>query len=230
VKVLVFGATGMVGQGVLLECLDASGVDRVVAVGRSPTGRRHPKLEEIVVPNLRDLGAVEDRLRGFDAAFFCLGVSSVGRSEAEYRATTYDLTVSVAGVVARRSPEAVFTYVSGAGTDSTERGRVMWARVKGATENAILRLPFRGAYLFRPGVILPRRGVRSRTRGVRIVYAVLGPVFSLVFLLAPGTMTTSDRLGRAMLRVAAEGAPTRWLGTREINALGATTSRATPRT
>lgn len=222
-QVLLFGATGMVGQGVLLECLDSPLVRRVVAVGRSPTGRTHPKLEELVVPNVADLSTVEDRLRGFDGAFFCLGVSSVGRSEAEYWAVTYDLTVAVATTVARASPAAVFTYISGAGTDSTERGRVMWARVKGATENAVRRLPFRGVYLFRPGIILPRRGVRSRTLGVRLVYGILGPVFRVVFWVAPRSMTTSDRLGRAMIRVADQGAPAPILGNQEINSLGAST-------
>lgn len=219
-KVLLFGATGMVGQGVLLEALDAPSVTRVVAVGRSPTGRTHPKLEELIVPNVADLSQVEDRLAGFDAAFFCLGVSSVGRTEAEYRAVTYDLTVAVARTIARTSPEAVFTYVSGTGTDSTEKGRVMWARVKGATENAILALPFRGAYMFRPGAILPQRGARSKTFGVRVVYVVLAPFLWLVRAVAPNSMTTTVRMGRAMLRVAAEGAPTRLLGTREINDLG----------
>ena len=165
-KVLVTGATGMVGQGVLLECLRDPRVERVLSLGRSPTGRTDPKLEELVQPDLTGLAQVEDRLRGYDACFFCLGVSSAGMSEVDYRKVTFDLTTSVAQTLVRLNPAMSFVYVSGAGTDSTEHGRAMWARVKGQTENALLRLPFRGAYMFRPGVIRSKDGIRSRSRSL----------------------------------------------------------------
>ena len=161
-RILLFGATGMVGQGVLRECLVDGDVTRVLCVGRKPTGQQHPKLSELVVPDMSDYSAVEDKLSDFDACFFCLGVSSVGMSEADYRRITYDLTLAAAQPLARLNPQMTFIYVSGAGTDSTERGPTMWARVKGATENALMRLPFRAAYMFRPGftrcmACVPRR-------------------------------------------------------------------------
>jgi uncharacterized protein YbjT (DUF2867 family) len=180
VNVLLFGASGMVGQGVLRECLLDPGVDRVLAIGRSTvdpavTGQTaaaavtsgHPaaRLRELIVPDVADLSSIETELAGFDACFFCLGVSSMGMSEEQYTRLTCDLTLAVARRVARHSPGATFVYVSGAGTDSTERGRSMWARVKGRTENELLRLPFKAAYMFRPGAIIPLHGVRSKPPG-----------------------------------------------------------------
>jgi uncharacterized protein YbjT (DUF2867 family) len=229
VNVLLFGATGMVGQGVLRECLLDPEVDRVLAVGRSAIGRtvvgearigqEPPKLRELIVPDVADPGGIEAELAGFDACFFCLGVSSIGMAEEQYTRLTYDLTLAVARTVARRSPAATFVYVSGAGTDSTERGRSMWARVKGRTENELLRLPFKAAYMFRPGAILPLHGVRSKTRWVRLMYLVAAPVVPLWRTLAPGSITTSEQVGRAMLRVAREGYPKRILETPDINRL-----------
>jgi uncharacterized protein YbjT (DUF2867 family) len=219
VKVILFGASGMVGQGVLRECLLDSTVERVLSVGRSGTGRTDPKLKELLRKDLFDLSGLDAELRGYDATFFCLGVTSAGKTEAEYRRVTYDLTVSVAHVLAALNPGMTFVYVSGAGTDSTERGRTMWARVKGATENAILRMPFRAAYMFRPGVIQPRHGIHSRTTAYRILYGVLAPVVWLAKTLSPDSITTTETMGRAMIRVAANGAPNRLLGTREINRL-----------
>ena len=218
-NVLLFGATGMVGQGVLRECLLDPGVERVLAVGRSATGRSSPKLRELVVPDVADLRTLERELAGFDACFFCLGVSSVGVTEERYTRLTYDLTLSAARTVARCSPSLTFIYVSGTGTDSTEKGRSMWARVKGRTENELLRLPFKAAYMFRPGAILPLHGVRSRTRWVRLLYAVTAPIVPAWRALAPNTITTTEQVGRAMLRVAREGYPTRVLETRDINRL-----------
>jgi uncharacterized protein YbjT (DUF2867 family) len=229
VNVLLFGATGMVGQGVLRECLLDPGVDRVLAVGRSAIarpvlgdatiGQEPPKLRERIVPDVADLSGVETELTGFDACFFCLGVSSIGMAEDQYTRLTYDLTLAVARTVARRSPGVTFVYVSGAGTDSTERGRSMWARVKGRTENELLRLPFKAAYMFRPGAILPLHGVRSKTRWVRLIYLLAAPVVPLWRTLAPYTITTSEQVGRAMLRVAREGYPRRILETPDINRL-----------
>jgi uncharacterized protein YbjT (DUF2867 family) len=219
VKVLLFGATGMVGQGVLRECLLDSGVERVTAVGRTGTGRHEPKLGELVVPDVANLGGIEGELAGYDACFFCLGVSSLGMPEPRYTQLTYDLTLSVARAVARCSPGLTFVYVSGAGTDSSERGRSMWARVKGRTENELLRLPFKAAYMFRPGAILPLHGVRSRTRWIRWLYALAAPIAAAWRALLPDSITTTEQVGRAMLRVVRDGYPTRILETRDINRL-----------
>jgi len=217
VKVIVFGATGMVGQGVLRECLLDPGVESVLVVGRSPTGHEHAKLNEIVRPDLFDLSAIEGELSGYDACFFCLGVSSAGMGEAEYRHLTYDLTLSVARSLAKANPGMTFLYVSGAGTDSTESGRMMWARVKGATENALLRMPFKAAYMFRPGYIQPVHGAQTRTKWYGIVYAVLAPLYPVGEALVPKYVTTTERLGRAMIRVARAGNPDRVLASVDIN-------------
>lgn len=233
-NVLLFGATGMVGQGVLRECLFDTGVDRVLAIGRSAvdpatigqmagaaaaTGRPATKLRELIVPDVADLSSVEPELAGFDACFFCLGVSSIGMAEAEYTRLTYNLTLAVARTVAKQSPGATFVYVSGAGTDSTEHGRSMWARVKGRTENELLRLPFKAAYMFRPGAIVPLHGVRSKTAWVRLIYLVAAPIVPLWQAVLPNTITTSEQVGRAMLRVAREGYPTPILEVADINRL-----------
>jgi uncharacterized protein YbjT (DUF2867 family) len=218
-KILLFGATGMVGQGVLRECLLDAGVSQVLSVGRSTTGQTHPKLRELVVPDLFDLSTVREQLAGFDACFFCLGVSSAGMSEEAYRHVTYELTLAAAKVLVRLNPQMTFVYVSGAGTDSSERGSSMWARVKGATENALMRLPFKAAYMFRPGFIQPLHGVRSKVALYRWTYLLAGPFFGLLRRLAPRHMTTSEQVGRAMLAVARRGAPTPLVETVDINAL-----------
>jgi uncharacterized protein YbjT (DUF2867 family) len=218
-NVLIFGATGMVGQGVLRECLLDSRVQRVLVVGRSSLGQQHPKLREIVVQNLFDLSALDADLATVDACFFCLGVSSAGMSEERYTRITYDLTVAVAETLARLNPAMTFIYVSGTGTDSTERGRTMWARVKGRTENALLRLPFRAAYMFRPAAIVPLHGIRSRTRWYRLLYAATRPLWPLLRRLAPGYVTTTERVGQAMINVAANGAPLRVVENPDINRL-----------
>ena len=162
-KILIVGATGMVGQGVLRECLAASDVSEVTVLGRTKIESAHPKLRQLVQDDLFDLAPVESALRGMDACFFCLGVSSSGMSEAAYQHITYDLTLAVATVLARLSPAMTFVYVSGAGTDSSEHGRSMWARVKGQTENALNALPFASVYLFRPAIIQPMHGIESKT-------------------------------------------------------------------
>jgi uncharacterized protein YbjT (DUF2867 family) len=218
-KVILFGATGMVGQGVLRECLLDPAVTEVLAVGRSPTGTSHPKLRELLRPDLTDLNPISDQLRGYDAGFFCLGVASAGMTEAEYRRVTYDLTVSVGQTLSRTNSGMTFTYVSGAGTDSTEHGRSMWARVKGATENALLRMPFKAAYMFRPGIIRGMHGIRSRTTSYRILYAVLLPFVLLISTVAPDSLTTTERMGRAMIHVVERGSANRVLNTHDINEL-----------
>jgi uncharacterized protein YbjT (DUF2867 family) len=218
-NVILFGATGMVGQGVLRECLLDSGVEKVLSVGRSASGQRHDKLRELVQRDLTDFSAAKGQLAGYDACFFCLGVSSAGMSEADYTRVTYDLTLAAAQTLARLNPAMTFIYVSGAGTDSTERGRSMWARVKGRTENALLRLAFK-AVMFRPAFIEPLHGIRSRTALYRVIYPVLRPLVPLVKALFPKWVTTTERVGRAMLRVAREGAPKPVLENGEIDALG----------
>jgi uncharacterized protein YbjT (DUF2867 family) len=219
VRVLLFGATGMVGQGVLRECLVDPGVQRVVAVGRSSIGRHDEKLQELILQDVADLAAVEAEIAGFDACFFCLGVSSVGMSEERYTQLTHDLTLSVAQTVARLNPGMTFAYVSGAGTDSSERGRTMWARVKGRTENALLRLSFKAAYMFRPALIVPMHGVRSKTGWYQVLYALMTPFYPALKALLPNGITTTERVGRAMLAVARRGYSKPVLETRDINRL-----------
>jgi uncharacterized protein YbjT (DUF2867 family) len=216
-KVILFGATGMVGQGVLRECLQAADVEAVLAIGRTATGQHHARLREIVRADLTGYADLEGELAGYDACFFCLGVSAAGMSEPAYTRITYDVTLAAAQVLARLSPGMTFVYVSGEGTDSTEHKRAMWARVKGRTENALLALPLK-AVMFRPGLIRPLHGIRSKTRLYRIGYAVLWPLFPVLGAL--GVMTTTERVGRAMLRVARDGSPRPILTNREINALG----------
>jgi len=218
-KVILFGATGMVGQGVLRECLLDPGVERVLVVGRRGTGLEHDKLREIVREDLFDLSSVEAELAGYDACFFCLGVSSAGMSEPDYTRVSHDLTMAAAQVLAKVNPGMTFIYVSGAGTDSTESGRTMWARVKGRTENALLKLPFKAAYMFRPGFIQPMHGIRSRTRLYRALYTAVGPLYPLWKTLFPGFVTTTEKVGRAMIRAARDGAPKAVLENRDINAL-----------
>jgi uncharacterized protein YbjT (DUF2867 family) len=217
-KILLFGATGMVGQGVLLECLRDSEVVQVAAVGRSATGRDDPRLTEIIHPDLSNYSGIEDRLRGFDACFFCLGVSSAGMKEADYERVTYGLTLAAAEVLAWLNPGMTFIYVSGAGTDSGEQGRSMWARVKGRTENALLRLPL-AAYMFRPGAIEPLDGIRSKTAIYQLLYVVARPLFPLLRRLMPNQVVTTREVGQAMLNVVRRGYTNRILETRDIRAV-----------
>jgi uncharacterized protein YbjT (DUF2867 family) len=222
-KVILFGATGMVGQGVLRECLADPEVESILAIGRSPTENSHPKLRELVHVDLTDFSAVEPQFAGFDACFFCLGVSSAGMSEGSYTKVTFDLTLSVARVLAGLNPGMTFVYVSGAGTDSTEHGRSMWARVKGRTENELLKLPFKAAYMFRPAFIQPMHGIVSRTRLYRVLYAAVGPLYPLWKTVLPAYVTTTDKVGRAMLEVAKRGSPKRVIENADINALAGAT-------
>jgi uncharacterized protein YbjT (DUF2867 family) len=204
-RVAIFGASGMVGKGVLLECLDDPRISSVLVVGRRSCGVTHSKLEEVLHQDFFDFSALRDRFAGLDACFFTLGTTSAGKTEADYTRQTYDLTLAAAREIARASPGAAFVYVSGVGTDSTERGRVMWARVKGRTENALLALPFRGAYMMRPGFIQPLRGVTSRTPLYRAFYAALAPLVPLARKLFPRHVVTTVEVGRAMIRLAARG-------------------------
>jgi uncharacterized protein YbjT (DUF2867 family) len=213
VKIIIFGATGMVGQGVLRECLLAADVTDVLVVGRTPPVVQHPKLRTVTHTDFADLSAVADRLAGYDACFYCLGVSAVGLSEAEYTRITYDFTLAAARTLAQLSPDLTFVYVSGAGTDP--EGRSMWSRVKGRTENAVLQL-FPNGYAFRPGFIQPTYGATSKTRLYRTLYAVLSPLYPVLNKVMPTYLTTTDRLGQAMLTAARTGFGKRILENRDF--------------
>ena len=206
-NVMLFGATGMVGQGVLRECLLAPDVQHILSIVRSPTGQQHPKLRELVPSDFFDLSSIEPELSGYDACFCTLGVSSAGMSEQQYHHLTYDLTLAAAQPLARLNPGMTFIYVSGAGTDSSESGRTMWARVKGKTENALLRLPFKAVYMFRPGAIQPLHGITSKTKSYRILYVIARPLFPLLKALFPRHIATTEQVGRAMLKVTRHGFP-----------------------
>ncbi|MGW5110042.1 epimerase [Nocardia sp. NPDC004123] len=216
-KVILFGATGMIGHGVLNECLRDARVEQVLAVGRSSLGVENPKLRELVQPDPSDLSAIAGELPEFDACFFCLGVSSVGMKEEDYRRITYDLTLKVGRTLAAGNPKLTFVYVSGQGTDSSEKGRSMWARVKGKTENDLLALPFQ-AYMFRPGFVQPMDGVISKTPLYRAAYAVTGPLIPLLKRLAPNAFNDNREIGRAMITIAASGADSHVLTPRQISA------------
>jgi uncharacterized protein YbjT (DUF2867 family) len=218
-KIILFGATGMVGQGILRECLLDPEVHQVLSIVRTLSGQQHAKLRELVHADFFDYSAVEPQLTGCDACLFSLGVSSAGMDEAKYNHLTYDLTLAAAATLARLNPNMTFLYVSGAGTDSTERGRSMWARVKGKTENDLLKLPFRAAYMFRPGVIQPMHGIRSKTKLYQTFYTVLNPVLPLLKSAFPRYITTTEQLGRATLRVAKQGFPKPILETKDIDSL-----------
>jgi uncharacterized protein YbjT (DUF2867 family) len=217
-KVLIFGATGMVGQGVLLECLRDPQVELVVTIGRTAAGTQNAKVREIVHGDLSNYAGMEEALAGFDACFFCLGVSSSGMKEADYTRITYDFTLAAAEALSRLNPGMVFTYVSGAGTDSSEKGRTMWARVKGRTENALLRLPLK-ATMFRPGIIVPMDGIQSKTPVYRIFYKIAGPLLPLLKRALPNQVLTTREIGRAMLAVARGGYEKRILEMKDICAV-----------
>jgi uncharacterized protein YbjT (DUF2867 family) len=224
VNVILFGATGMVGQGVLRECLLDPDVERILLVVRRPTGQRHAKIAELVHDNFFDFTAVAARLSGLDACLFCLGVSSAGMTEQAYTRVTYDITLAAATVLVRQNPAMTFIFVSGTGSDSTERGRSMWARVKGKTENALRAMPFKAVYVFRPGFIQPLHGITSRTRAYRVLYPLFAPLVPLLKALFPRYIATTEQVGRAMVRAAKRGAPKAILESPDIIALAAEAS------
>jgi uncharacterized protein YbjT (DUF2867 family) len=217
-NVVIFGATGMVGQAALRESLLDPGVERVLTVGRTPTGQKHDKLRELVLADLTNYSGVEADLTGYDACFFCLGISSAGMSEADYRRVTVDIAVAAGRTLVAVNPGMTFILVSGTGADSTGTSHTMWARVKGEAENAVFALPFKAVYAFRPSFIRPMHGITSRTRSYRVLYAILRPLVPLVMVLFPRQVTTTERIGRAMLNVVRHGAPKRILDTPDINA------------
>ncbi|PGZ97947.1 epimerase [Bacillus pseudomycoides] len=221
-KIIIFGATGMVGQSVLRESLLNSEVQEIVTIGRKRTNQRHEKLQEIELGNVADLSSIEHKIIGFDACFFCLGISSQGMKEDEYTRVTYDLTLSAAKTLAKLNPKMTFIYVSGSGTDSTEEGRVMWARVKGRTENDLLRLPFKASYMFRPGLIIPMHGVKSKTKLYQVMYVIMKPLYPL--LKKSSSVITSEQLGRAMIQVAKDGHSHPIIESSELKKIGMRTS------
>ncbi len=215
-RVILTGVTGMVGEGVMLECLENEAVEKVLSVSRKPTDHTHPKLEQLLVPDFRNLSDVQAKLTGYDACFYCAGVSSVGMSEADYTVVAYDTPLAFATTLARLNPNLVFTYVTGAGTDGSEKGRVMWARVKGRAENALTRLPLKGVYNFRPGLMTPKPG-QKHVKPLFRAALVFAPVMKLFF-----PALTLEQVGRAMIRCVKSGAPKQVLEVPDIAALAAT--------
>jgi uncharacterized protein YbjT (DUF2867 family) len=217
-NILIFGATGMVGQGVLRECLLDPNVQLVQTIGRTATGQQNPKLREVVHPDLWNYAPIESNLKNFDACFFCLGVGSPGMNEKDYEHVTYGITTAAAETLSRLNPKMVFIYVSGTGTDSSEKGRMMWARVKGKTENALLRLPFAAAYMFRPGFIEPAHGEISRNKLYRALFVVTKPVLPMLHRLFPNQILTTEQIARAMLNLVIRAYPKHILEIEDIRA------------
>jgi uncharacterized protein YbjT (DUF2867 family) len=217
VNAIITGATGMVGEGVLHECLRHPDVAAVLVINRRPCGIQHPKLQEIIHADFYDFTAINNRLTGYNACFFCMGVSSIGMKEDKYRSITYDITLALATVLAPLNPNMVFNYVSGAGTDSTEKGRSMWARVKGKTENDVMALPFRAAYMFRPGYIQPTKGLTH----TYTAYKILSPLYPVLRFLFPRAVCSLTEIGLAMIHSVTRGYDKKILGVKDIVQLAA---------
>ena len=212
IKAIITGVTGMVGEGVLHECLLHPDVESVLVINRKPCGVKHEKLKEIIHKDFLDLSSIEDQLSGYNACYFCAGVSSVGKKEDEYKRITYDLTLNLAKTLLKLNPDMTFCYVSGVGTDSTEKGRSMWARVKGKTENDLLKLPFKAAYMFRPGYIQPIKGLKNAYK----IYKVFTPFYPLLKMLFPKYVVSLEEVGRAMINVTLFGSDKKILECRDI--------------
>ncbi len=215
-NVIITGATGMVGKGVLLECLDHEAIGEVLAVGRNATEVKHPKLKELIHKDFTDFSEVRNQLSGYDACFFCLGISAAGLNEEQYKKITYDYTLSLARTLVELNPQMTFTYVSGQGTDSTEKGRMMWAQVKGQTENDLLNLGFKDAYMFRPGAIIPMRGIKSRTKAYQFMYDYFMWLVKRIKVLSPNSVVTTTQIGLAMINVMLKGYEKKILGPKDI--------------
>jgi uncharacterized protein YbjT (DUF2867 family) len=218
-KVILFGASGMVGQGVLRECLLDPEITQVLSVCRTAGEQRNAKLEEIVHKDFTDYSAIEGRMAGYQACFFCLGVSSAGMNEKVYTRLTYDYALAAALVLVKLNPQLTFLYISGQGTDSSECGRTMWARVKGKTENDLLKLGFKSAYMLRPGFIQPLHGIKSRTKFYNILYLLLGPLFPIFKTFFPRQVTTTRELAQRMITIAKQGAPKSVLENSDLHAI-----------
>jgi uncharacterized protein YbjT (DUF2867 family) len=216
-KVILFGATGMVGQGALRECLIDPEVENVLSVVRRSGGQYHQKLKEIIHDNFFDFSKIENDLAGYDACFFCLGISSAGMTEQEYQRVTYDIAIAAAQTLLKVNPNLSFLFVSGAGTDSTETSRTMWARIKGKTENDLLKMPFKAKYMFRPAFIRPLHGIVSKTKLYRVFYVLMTPFYPLLNSLFPRYVTTTEKIGRAMIKITKHGASKNILENADIN-------------
>ncbi|HKS06791.1 MAG TPA: hypothetical protein VJR92_10795 [Gemmatimonadaceae bacterium] len=217
-KLVILGSTGLVGRGMLLEALDDPAVSHVLSVGRTEVAELHPKLRQLVHADLYNATPIQNELRGHDACAYCVGVSAIGMTEIEYTRITYDMTIAFANVFLAANPNSTFLYVTGQGTDSSEKGSMMWARVKGRTENALLAMPFKSATMFRPGVIQPHRGIKSRTAMYNMGFALVRPLAS--WMVRNGKATSTTLMGQAMLEVIERPPVQRLLGNKEINALG----------
>jgi uncharacterized protein YbjT (DUF2867 family) len=218
-KVLLFGATGMTGQGVLQACLQADDVSEVLAVVRRASGRKHPKLRELIHADMGQLAPIEDQLQGFDACFFCIGITSTRVGEAAYTRVTHDITLAVASTLARVNPASLFVYLSGARTDSSEQSRMMQERVRGRAENALRKLPFRRIVILRPEMIVPVAGDRPSTPALRLFYAMMKPLLLGLRVIAPHHIATTRQIGAAMLQVARAAHPKQILGGADLHAL-----------
>jgi uncharacterized protein YbjT (DUF2867 family) len=219
VKVLLFGATGMVGQGVLRECLLDPGVTSIISIVRNPSGKQDAKLRELVLANFYDLSPIASELTGIDGCYYCIGVTSTGMKEPEYRRISYDMTMVAAELLVQQNPAMTFIYVSALGSDPTEKGRVMWARVRGALENALLRLPFRQLFIFRIAIVVPLHGIKSRTTAYRWGYTLLTPVMPLLRRMLSKYATTTEQIGKAMLALTRSGYSKHILESPDINSL-----------
>lgn len=215
-KAIITGATGMVGKGVLLECLDHKQISDVLVIGRNPVDLKHPKLKELIHKDFSDFSVKSAELKGYDACFFCMGVSSVGMKEADYHHLTYDLTLGLARELVKLNHQMTFNYVSGVGTDSTEKGRTMWARVKGKTENDLLNLGFKQAFMFRPGAIIPLRGIKSRTKAYQFMYDYFMWLVKLMKFFSPNSVVSTTELGKAMINTVLKGYPENILHPKDI--------------
>ncbi|MCB8995401.1 MAG: epimerase [Bacteroidales bacterium] len=198
-KVILTGASGMIGKGVLLECLDHESISEVLCIVRSSLGSDHPKVRELIHADFTDFSTISNQLAGYDACFFCLGISAAGLNEEQYKKITYDYTLSLAKTLYDISPQMTFNYVSGVGTDSTEKGRMMWARVKGKTENDLLKMGFRQAFMFRPGMIIPLRGIKSRTKSYQFMYDYFMWLVKFIKAVSPKSVVNTSQIGLAMI-------------------------------
>lgn len=218
-KVIITGATGMIGKGVLLECLDHNEISEVLTIGRTATGIQHPKLKEMVHNDFTDFSSVKDQLIGYDGCFFCLGISAAGLKEEQYKIITYDFAMTLAKTLCDINPEMTFNYVSGQGTDSSENGKMMWARVKGKTENDLLKLGFKQSFMFRPGAIIPLRGIKSKTKSYQFMYDYFTWLLKIIKAISPNSIVNTTQIGLAMINSVLRGYDKLVLGPKDIIAL-----------
>jgi uncharacterized protein YbjT (DUF2867 family) len=214
-SVIITGSSGMLGEGVLLECLASELIEKVLVINRSSINKQHPKLEEVLLKDFTKIASIGEQLKGYDACFFCMGTSAIGKSEEAYTAITYDTVTAFVDVLYELNPAMVFNYVSGQGTDSSEKGSTMWARVKGKTENEVLNKGFKDAYAFRPGVIIPEKGIKSRTNWYQIFYSIMSPFYSL--LKKSKNITTTTKVGLAMINTLTNPSQNKHLENKKIN-------------